>query len=414
MASDRPRRVADDSPVRAERGGVRRAFGQRAVDVVLWLLGALGLVSLVAAIAAHVWGLSIVLFSTGSMAPTIPAGSAALVRLVPASELNVGDVTTVERPGQLPITHRITSIQPLAGVPSTRVVTMRGDANGMDDPEPYVISEARVVLASTPGVASYFVNIRDVRLMGVLALLAGALVTWAFWPRQARRVTAVAAAAVVVGSPVLASTEAQAAETEHQVVGSHLVLTVVSDEDELSSMVPGRPVLWQVGVTTRGDEEGAVHVGLGLAGGSVDANALKVDVLACTERWQGDTCAGDAEAWITDAPLDQAFLPSTHGDTRELGATAAGDPVWVLVRATLDRADADVNATLRLDAWGAGEVVSAESDGDGSGNGSGLAYTGVDGVPETLALAGATIGTGLVAARLAGGRRRDTGREVAR
>jgi signal peptidase len=414
MATERPRRATDDAPDRAGRGRLR-AWRQGLVDVLLWTLGGLGVVSLVAALVAHIWGFSIILFSTGSMTPTIPAGSAALVRLVPASELKVGEITTVERPGQLPITHRITSVAPLDGSASARVITMRGDANATDDPEPYVVTDARMVVASVPGVAQFFAGLRDPRLMGLLTVLAGLLVTWAFWPRQARKASVVAAAAVVAGSPLLGATEAQAVETERQIEGNHLVLTVVSDDEAMSTMAPGEPVLWQVGVNTRGTEEGAVHVGLGLGDGSVDANALKVDVLACTERWQDETCPGTAEAWVVDTGLDQAFVPATHGDTREFGTTAAGDPVWVQVRATLDRDDADVKASLKLAAWGGGEVVSAESDTNGGSGAEGsLAYTGADGIPETLALAGAAIGTGLVVARLAGGRRRDTGREVAR
>lgn len=413
MASTASRRAAGDAPTRVP-GGFLRAFRQKVADLLLWTLGALGLLSLAAALAAHVWGFSIILFSTGSMTPTIPAGSAALVRLLPASELAVGDVTTIERPGQLPITHRITSIQPLAGSPSARVVTMRGDANAVDDPEPYVITDARLVVASMPGVAQFFAGLRDPRLMLVLTLLAGGLVTWAFWPRQARRATAVAAAAVVAGSTLIAGPEAEAAEVEHQVVGDHLVLTVVSDDAAMASMIPGEPVLWQVGVNTRSDEEGAVHIGLGLGADSVDAGALNVDVRACTERWQGTTCPGDVQTWVVDTPLDQAFLPSTHGDTREFVSTKAGVPVWVQVRATLRQEDTDMTARLRLDAWGGGEAVSAESGSGGGGSEGSLAYTGADGIAENLALAGAAIGTGLVVARLAGGRRRDAEREVAR
>jgi signal peptidase len=177
-----------------------RAIRRTVVDVLLWTLGTLGLISVAAAIAAHVWGFSIILFSTGSMAPTIPAGSAALVRLLPASDFRVGDITTIERPGQLPITHRITSVEPLPGSPSTRVVTMRGDANTADDPDPYVITDARLVVASVPGVAQFFNHLRDPRLMAVLTLLAGALATWAFWPRA--RKAAVATAAAVEGTGI--------------------------------------------------------------------------------------------------------------------------------------------------------------------------------------------------------------------
>ena len=50
------------------------------------------------------------MFKTGSMSPTITAGSVALVREIPASEINVGDVVTVDREDALPVTHRVTSI----------------------------------------------------------------------------------------------------------------------------------------------------------------------------------------------------------------------------------------------------------------------------------------------------------------
>jgi signal peptidase len=226
--------VADDLPKRAltgadtdlaPRAGGLATLGRGAVDLLLWTLGGLGLLSVIAAVAAHVWGFSIVLFSTGSMTPTIPAGSAALVRLLPASDFKVGDITTVERPGKLPITHRITSIKTLDGSPAVRVVTMRGDANDVDDADTYVISDARLVVASIPGVATNVANLRDPRLLGLLTLLAGGLVTWAFWPRQARKASLVAAAALVAGSQLLGATDANAAGTEHQVVGRRLAHT---------------------------------------------------------------------------------------------------------------------------------------------------------------------------------------------
>ncbi len=414
MAGSRPQRAAVDSPAPVAAKGHWQHFRQYLVDGVLWTLGGLGLLSLLAAVSAHLFGFSIVLFSTGSMSPAIPAGSAALVRLLPASEFKVGDVATVERQSALPITHRITSIKPLDGSPSARVITMRGDANDLDDPQPYLIHEARLVVASIPGVAGTIYGFRDPRLMGLLTLVAGGLVTWAFWPRQARKATMVAAAVVVAGSQLFGATDAQAAETERQVVGSHLVLTIVSDDTALATMAPGLPVLWQVGVNTLADEEGAVHIGLGLAPGNVDAGALTVDVRACSERWLSGTCPGLTQDWVSSTPLDLAFLPSTQLGTKELGATAAGTPVWILVRATLTGTGEGVNATLRIAAWGSGEVVDAEFDsGDGDRHG-GLAHTGSDGTFETLALAGGAIGIGLVLAWLAGRRRRDTDREVAR
>jgi signal peptidase len=385
----------------------------------LWILGGLGLISLIAAVAAHVWGFSIVLFSTGSMTPTIPAGSAALVRLLPASDLHVGDVTTVERKDLLPITHRITSIKPVNGQPDAREITMRGDANELEDPNPYLITQGRLVIASVPGIANLFQGMRNPLLMGGLTLLAGLLVSWAFWPRQTRKASIVAAAAIVAGSSLLGATDAQAAESEHEVVGRHMVLTVISDTEKMSAMIPGLPVFWQVGVTTRGDEEGALHLGLSLAPGMVDADALTVDVMACPQRWQGATCAGVAQTWVSAKPLSQAFLPATHEGAHEFATTPAGIPIWILVRATLSREEPSVQATMKVTAWGGGEVVDAVSDGGGSGgSGSGhggLAYTGSDGIFETLALAGVAVASGFAVARLAGWRRRSSeDREVKR
>ena len=104
-----------DARQRREPASVWHRFGQVAIDVALWTLGIIGLMSLLAAIAAYIWGYSIILFSTGSMSPTIPAGSAALVQRVPASEVHVGDIVTVDRQDALPITHRVTSITPGTG-----------------------------------------------------------------------------------------------------------------------------------------------------------------------------------------------------------------------------------------------------------------------------------------------------------
>jgi signal peptidase I len=169
------------------RPGVWWHLGQGLVDVGLWVLGCLGLLSLLAAIAAHIWGLSIILFSTGSMTPTIPAGSAALVQLIPASEIRVGDVVTVERVNALPVTHRVTSLTPSAAVPGDFVITMKGDANQAEDVSPYQVSQVRRVLSSVPGVAASINRLRDPRLLAGLTVVAGGLVTWAFWPRRTRR-----------------------------------------------------------------------------------------------------------------------------------------------------------------------------------------------------------------------------------
>lgn len=169
------------------RKGLWRGIGQSLIDVGLWTLGILGLLSLLGAIVAHLWGLSIILFSTGSMSPTITAGSASLVQLIPASEVRVGDVVTVERQDALPVTHRVTSIKPVDSASSTYAITMKGDANEVEDANPYQVSEVRRVLYSVPGVATSINKLRDPRVLAGLTVIAGVLVTWAFWPRGGRK-----------------------------------------------------------------------------------------------------------------------------------------------------------------------------------------------------------------------------------
>ena len=74
-------------------------------------------------------GYQVRMVETGSMVPTIPIGSAIIVR--PEAEYAVGNIVTFERPGDtLPTTHRIVSATTTAGVVE---YTMRGDANNAND-----------------------------------------------------------------------------------------------------------------------------------------------------------------------------------------------------------------------------------------------------------------------------------------
>ena len=88
-----------------------RSWAGVAGDVALTVAAVLGTVCILLVIAAALFDVRIILFSTGSMSPTIPAGSAALVRSIPAADVQVGDVVKVERAGQLPITHRVTGVE---------------------------------------------------------------------------------------------------------------------------------------------------------------------------------------------------------------------------------------------------------------------------------------------------------------
>ncbi|PRB11269.1 signal peptidase I [Microbacterium sp. MYb62] len=155
-------------------------------DALLWLAAAAGAVCILLVVLAVTAQITLIMFRTGSMSPTIPAGSVAVVQRVPASEIEVGDIVTVDREGELPVTHRVTTIA--AGTRADeRIITMRGDANAADDPFPYPVSSVRTVLFSIPGIAMIVAGMGNPVVLGSLTIAATALVVWAFWPRGQRR-----------------------------------------------------------------------------------------------------------------------------------------------------------------------------------------------------------------------------------
>ncbi|GAA2001090.1 hypothetical protein GCM10009818_09900 [Nakamurella flavida] len=153
-------------------------------EVLLTAAAGLGLISVLAVTAALFLHVSLIVFKTGSMTPAIPAGSVALVREVPASDLAIGDVVTVSRAGvSLPVTHRIVQIDPAAdGSAAGRVLTLRGDANPGPDPVTYPVTTVRRVIASAPELGHVVQFLAKPWVLGAMTIFITALVTWTFWP----------------------------------------------------------------------------------------------------------------------------------------------------------------------------------------------------------------------------------------
>lgn len=175
-SSDAPAAVAPPRRVRP---------GRVIADVLLWIAAAGGVVCIVLVVLAFTAQITLIMFSTGSMSPTITAGSVAVVQRVPAADIAIGDIVTVDRVDELPITHRVTSVEPGASA-DERIITMRGDANAEEDPFPYTVTSVRIVLFSIPGIATVIVGMGNPYVLGVLTLAATTLVVWAFWPRAER------------------------------------------------------------------------------------------------------------------------------------------------------------------------------------------------------------------------------------
>lgn len=167
-----PRRTRLHTGAKTVIGAVAALFGLLAI---FWLL------------LSPVLGLSLVAFATGSMSPTIPQGALALAREVPASDLEVGSVAMLQRPGERPISHRILAVAADPADADSRIITMQGDDNPVPDPEPYAVTSGRVILAAVPGGAAAFAFLRSPIAMGLLTAGAAALVLRAFWPTPTDR-----------------------------------------------------------------------------------------------------------------------------------------------------------------------------------------------------------------------------------
>lgn len=154
-------------------------------DVLVACVGVAGGVCVVAWLVARALGLSLVVLTTGSMSPTIPAGGVAVTREVPADELMAGDVVTVPRPGaDLPVTHRVVAVDDVADGSEARSLTLRGDANDTDDRAPYVVTEAERVVVSAPSGGALLAAVTSPTGRGAVVVLVGLCVVVAFWPTR--------------------------------------------------------------------------------------------------------------------------------------------------------------------------------------------------------------------------------------
>ncbi|WP_349828824.1 signal peptidase I [Brevibacterium litoralis] len=371
-------------------------------DAALTLLAGGGVLCIVLLIASVFLDVTLLMFRTGSMEPTISTGDVAIARQVPASEVSVGDVVSVERPGALPVTHRVIEVDGAPdGSPAGAVeIVMQGDANQSPDPYPYVVTEVDRVLFSVPWVARLVAAFGNPWVLGGITLAMAALVTWAFWPKDPdhpeRRAedgesesenaensdgenadeeateeagsgpgqgTSAAVNAVVVPAVALpvvtallvlgpgAVTPAAAFAPERFsdlppehvtfVSGDHLEIVSIGDPEARDGLVAAAPVAWQVGVTT---DVGSVG-GSGEVGGELDTrlalDAPSNGTRAMSLRVSVDVCD---ERWVDGICLGGG-RPVTDGTVLEPGtdkALEAGlDPFaehWYRVEVTLPAA----------------------------------------------------------------------------
>ncbi len=160
----------------------------------------LGLICILSAVCAGLFGLRPLIFRSGSMEPSISTGALALSQAVPAGDVKVGDVVSVLNGQNVRVTHRVFAVAPASdGVE----LTLKGDANQSADAETYTVTSVDRVLLDVPKVG-YLV----VLLTGPVGILAGGALVITIWsiafggrrdPRRgggARKATAIVLAAV--------------------------------------------------------------------------------------------------------------------------------------------------------------------------------------------------------------------------
>lgn len=163
----------------------RRTVLHRVRAVVVAVAGVVGVLCVAWWAVAATTGLSLVVVTTGSMSPTIPAGAVVVTDRVAAADVRPGQIVTVPRPGSdLPVTHRVVAVDRVPGDPAARSLTTRGDANDTIDRDPSVVRDARRTVASAPVLGHVLQWSSTPAARGLAVATVGLLVVWSFWPAR--------------------------------------------------------------------------------------------------------------------------------------------------------------------------------------------------------------------------------------
>lgn len=117
-------------------------------EVVLSIGAVLGILAILVAIGSIAFGLRPLVFRSGSMAPTIKTGALAISHQVGGDDLRVGQIVSVPTDAGDRVTHRIVKVEHEPG--GVALLTLRGDANAVDDAQTYRVTSADKVLFSVP------------------------------------------------------------------------------------------------------------------------------------------------------------------------------------------------------------------------------------------------------------------------
>lgn len=153
--------------------------GRTGREIALTVGAIAGVLCIVAALATLLFGIKPLVFRSGSMAPAINTGALALAESVPADQLAIGDIISVDDNGTR-ITHRVETIESMAG--DGMVVTLKGDANDEADSTPYFITEADRVFTHVNGLGYVVAWLSSPVAIFLGGVLVGGLLMIAFYP----------------------------------------------------------------------------------------------------------------------------------------------------------------------------------------------------------------------------------------
>lgn len=125
-----------------------------AARVARWLVSAV-LIALFAVMVLRMCGvLTLYSVQSGSMFPTVPVGALVVSTPTDAADVRVGDVVTVDD-GSGRVTHRVVASEHSDQLaPMYRLLTLKGDNNKVEDPQPYLVDHVDTLRVSVPGVGS--------------------------------------------------------------------------------------------------------------------------------------------------------------------------------------------------------------------------------------------------------------------
>ena len=176
---------------------------------LLTVTAALGGLCLLVAVLCVTFGWRPLVFTSDSMAPRIPEGSVALAKDTDARDLRVGDVVSVVTPSSGRISHRVVAIAPAPKGRTTRLLTLKGDANRSPDAELYGVDSVPRVVVSIPFVGHLLLFANRPLGLGLLGVASvGLLWLVVRGPRASRagsRRAATRGAATILGGSLLVS-----------------------------------------------------------------------------------------------------------------------------------------------------------------------------------------------------------------